>query len=102
MNFYRRLTASFWYKGVEYPLYPLYIDENDDVIEVVSPARHPDIVRGCIGDLVTIGVNGVDSDNKDNLPLLEDRHNNVLLGKIQVYSIKVDEAPNWKYIFLKD
>ena len=102
MSFYSRLDASFWCKNVEYPLYAINIDEYDDSIEVVSPARHPEIERGCVGNLILIGVDGRNIDFDKDGAELKDCYQNVLLGKIQVYSAKSEECPYWKYIFLKD
>ena len=102
MNFYRRITASFWYNREEYPLYPTSINEDDDSVEIITSARHPDIKRGCIGDLVLTGVNGKNASSEQNVPLLNDYCHNVLLSKIQVYSADPTEAPTWRYIFLKE
>lgn len=102
MNFYCRITASFWYNNEEYPLYSTSINEYDDSVEIITTARHPDIKRGCIGNLVLTGVNGANAKAEQNVPILNDYHYNILLSKIQVYSAEPDSPPAWKYIFLKE
>lgn len=101
MNCYRCLDASFWCKDTEYKLYPINIDEYDDYVEVVSYFRHPDVYRGCIGNLILIAVDGRDIEGND-MPTQRDCYQNMLLSKIQVYSANQEEAPTWKYTFLKD
>lgn len=100
MNFYHRLNASFWCKNVEYPLYAVGIEEDDDSVTVLSQVRHPEVERGCIGNLILTGVNGHNF-NGDEVEL-NDGHHNILLAKIQVYSADLEECPTWRYVFLKD
>lgn len=102
MNVYRRLDASFWCKNVEYPLYSFGFDERDDSIDVIAYARHPELERGCIGNLIIKAVGGHEIETSEDVPNQEDCYRNVLLGRIQVYSAEPEEAPSWKYTFLKD
>lgn len=103
MNYYRCLNASFWCKGIEYELYPITIDEYDDSVEVVSYFRDSDVYRGCIGDLILTAIDGRDIEGEKAMSSQRDRHQNMLLSKIQVYSANNEkEAPIWKYTFLKD
>lgn len=102
MNAYLKLDASFWCKDTEYPLYPIWVDESDDSIEIVTSLRHPDVRRGCIGNLILTAVEGRELDTFEEVSNQRDCYDNVLLGKIQVWLTSYDEAPSWKYIFLKD
>jgi hypothetical protein len=103
MNCYRYLDASFWCKDTEYELHPIEIDEYDDYIEIVSYLRDPDVYRGCIGNLILTAIDGRDIEGEEVASTQRDCYRNVLLSKIQVYSAKNrEEAPTWKYTFLKD
>ena len=52
MRFYRYLNVSFWYENKEYNLFPEDIYEDDFEVTVITKARHPDLKRGCIGNLI--------------------------------------------------
>ena len=102
MNCYRCLDALFWCKDTAYNLYPIDINEDDDCIEIISYFRDSDVYRGCIGKLIITAVDGRDIEGND-MPTQRDCYQNMLLSKIQVYSAKnQQEAPTWKYTFLKD
>lgn len=101
MHCYGFLDASFWYKDTEYKLYAIKIEEYDDSIEIISYLRHPDVCRGCIGNLILTASDGRNI-HGDNKPNQNDCYHNMLLSKIQVDSASNQEAPTWKYTFLKE
>ncbi len=101
MNVYSRLDASFWCENKEYKLHPIGIDDCIDCVEVITAFRHPDIKRGCIGNLILYADKGIDWDGGD-APTQEDCICEVLLRSVTVWSADEGESVYWKYIFLKD
>ncbi len=102
MNVYKYLDASFWYENKEYKLNPISSEDYDDYVEVISYFRHPDIKRGCIGNLFLNSKQGFDIETYDAVPDQEDCYADVLLQKIMIESANRDEAVVYKYTFLKD
>jgi hypothetical protein len=102
MNVYNRLGISFIYDGIEYELYPIDVDDYDDTIEIITYFRHPNIKRGCVGDLDLRSGKGFEvgtaSDASDQI----DTYENVLLKNILIWSNNEGEAVEYKYTFLKD
>ena len=101
MYIYSRLDISFWYENKEYKLHPIGMDDYGDYIEVITCFRHPDIKRGCIGNLILYMDKGVNWDGND-APVQEDCIDEVLLRSITVWSADEGEPIYWKYIFLKN
>ena len=101
MNVYGRLDISFWYKNKEYKLHPISADEYDDSIEIVTSLRHPDIERGCIGNVVLYTDKGRDLFGNE-APAQEDFIQDALLRNIILYSANEGEPICWKYTFLKN
>lgn len=101
MNVYRGLDVSFWYENKEYKLHPVSIDDYGDEVEIITFFRHPDIKRGCIGNLILYTDKGFNLDGEDT-QAQEDCINEVLLRNITVWSANEDEPIHWKYIFLKN
>ena len=103
MRFYRRLNVSFWYENKEYDLFPVDIDEDDFEVSIVTQARHPDLKRGCVGNLIYTSSGGMQAytydDVKENQ---EDCLSEVLLKNIQVWDVSDDGVPTWKYVFEKE
>ena len=103
MRFYRWLNVSFWYENKEYALFPIDIEEDDFEVSVITQARHPNLKRGCVGNLIYTCNGGVKAetyeDVKDNQ---QDCLTDVLLKKIQVWDISEDGVPTWKYVFEKE
>lgn len=102
MNAYLNLNISFWYKDTEYKLYNESVDDYDDSIIIITSFRHPDIIRGCIGNLVLNSTKGTTLPNYKDAPDQQDCYKNVLLSKIQVESAELDGCVRWKYTFMKE
>lgn len=102
MNGYLNLSISFWYKDTEYKLYNESVNDYNDSIEIITSFRHPDIQRGCIGNLVLNSIQGTTVPNCEDAPDQTDCYKNVLLSKIQVESADRDSCVRWKYIFMKE
>ena len=77
-------------------LYSICIDENSDSIEIITNVRQPALKRGSVGDLIFIFKNPLDGTE------IRDVHKDVLLQRIEVWSENVDEATEWRYVFLKN
>lgn len=101
MYIYSRLDISFWCKNKEYKIHPISVDDYGDYVEIITCFRHPDIIRGCVGNLIFCADKGVDWDGMD-VPAQEDCIDEVLLRNITIYSANEGEPIYWKYIFLKD
>ena len=84
-----------------YELYPSYIDEYDDSIEVRTGIYNNELHRGWRGDLVYYGI-GVNIQN-ENEKANTNRHTfkDVLLQNITIWSCEPDNYIMWKYKFLK-
>lgn len=102
MNAYKYLDASFWYENKEYKLNPINIEDYDDTVEVISYLRHPNLKRGCIGNLFLNSKKGFDVETYEDALDQEDWYSDVLLQKIMIDSAGCDQAVAYKYIFLKD
>lgn len=102
MNAYKYLDASFWCENKEYKLNPISSEDYDNYVEIVTYFRHPNIKRGCIGNLFMISRGGFDVKTYDTVSDQEDCYSDVLLHKIMIESANRDEAVTYKYIFLKD
>jgi hypothetical protein len=103
MRFYRYLNVSFWYENKEYTLFPVDIDEDDFEVSIVTQARHPDLKRGCIGNLIYTSSGGIKPFDGEKIEGdQQDYLHNVLLKKIQVWDIDEHNMPTWKYVFEKE
>ncbi len=102
MRFYRRLNVSFWYENKEYDLFPVDIDEDDFEVSMVTQARHPNLKRGCVGNLIYTCSDGIKAYTYEDAEGDCDCLHNVLLKKIQVWDINEDGLPTWKYVFDKE
>lgn len=102
MNAYKYLDVSFWYENKEYKLNPISIEDYDDYVEITTYFRHPNIKRGCIGNLLLNSKKGFDLETYEVVPDQEDCYSDVLLQKVMIESANRDEAVVYKYIFLKD
>lgn len=103
MRIYRYLDISFWCENKEYDLIPQDIDEDDFEVTIITPARHPNLKRGCVGNLIYNCHKGVDiKTGSDAEGEQQDCLNDVLLKKIQVYDFNEDSVPIWKYVFEKE
>lgn len=80
----------------ELNLYSISIDEDSDSIKINTNVRQPALKRGSIGDLVLVSKTPLDDTE------IRDIHKDVLLQRIEVWSENVDEATEWRYVFLKD
>lgn len=101
MRFYRRLNVSFWYENKEYELFPVDIYEDDFEVSITTMARHPNLKRGCVGNLIYTCKDGMKAYTYENTDDDFDCLHNVLLKKIQVCEIDSDGMPTWKYVFEK-
>lgn len=102
MRFYRYLNVSFWYENKEYVLFPEDIDEDDFEVTVVTKARHPNLKRGCVGNLIYTCSGGMKAQTGEEVDGQQDCLDDVLLKKIQVWDIDEDGIPTWKYVFDKE
>ena len=82
--------------GTELNLYSISIDEDSDSIKIITDVRHPALKRGSIGDLIFVSKTPLDGTE------IKDIHKDMLLQRIEVWSENVDEATEWRYIFLKN
>lgn len=82
--------------GEELNLYSISIDEDSDSINIITNVRQPALKRGSIGDLIFVSKTPLDGME------IRDVHKDVLLQRIEVWSENVDEATEWRYVFLKD
>ena len=82
--------------GEELNLYSISIDEDSDSININTQIRQPALKRGSIGDLIFVSKTPLDDTE------IEDVHKDMLLQRIEVWSENVDEATEWRYIFLKN
>ena len=80
----------------ELNLYSINIDEDSDSIKIITNIRQPALKRGNVGDLVLVSKTLLDDTE------IRDVHKDVLLQRIEVWSENVDEATEWRYVFLKD
>ena len=82
--------------GEELNLYSIIIDEESDSININTQIRQPALKRGSIGDLIFVSKTPLDGTE------IKDIHKDMLLQRIEVWSENVDEATEWRYIFLKN
>ena len=82
--------------GEELNLYSISIDEDSDSININTQVRQPALKRGSVGNLVLVSKTPLDDTE------IRDIHKDVLLQRIEVWSENVDEATEWRYVFLKD
>ena len=82
--------------GEELNLYSISIDEDSDSININTQIRQPALKRGSIGDLIFVSKTPLDGTE------IKDIHKDMLLQRIEVWSENVDEATEWRYIFLKN
>ena len=80
----------------ELNLYSISIDEDSDSININTQIRQPALKRGSIGDLIFVSKTPLDGTE------IKDIHKDMLLQRIEVWSENVDEATEWRYIFLKN
>ena len=82
-------------------LYPSYIDEYDDSIEVRTPVYNNELHRGWVGDLeyYGVGVNILNENEKVNT----NKHTfkDALLQNVTIWNCEPDNCIMWKYKFLK-
>lgn len=102
MRFYRYLNVSFLYENKEYELFPEEIDEDDFEVTVVTKARHPNLKRGCVGNLIYTCCGGTNVRTGEDVDGDFDCLNNMLLKKIQVWDTDENGVPTWKYVFDKE
>lgn len=102
MRFYKRVNVSFWCENKEYALFPQNIEENDCEVTVISIARHPNLKRGCVGNLIYTYGGGMKAYTGEDVEDEQDCLHNVLLKKIQVWNVDEDGLPTWKYVFDKE
>lgn len=84
-----------------YELFPSYIDEYDDSIEIRTGVYNNELRRGWIGDLTYYGV-GVNIQN-ENEKANTNKHafKDVILQNITIWTCEPDSCIMWKYKFLK-
>ena len=80
----------------ELNLYSISIDEDSDSIKINTNIRQPALKRGSVGDLVLVSKTPLDDTE------IRDVHKGVLLQRIEVWSERVDEVTEWRYVFLKN
>ena len=80
----------------ELNLYSISIDEDSDSININTQVRQPALKRGSVGDLIFISKVPLDGTE------IRDVHKDVLLQRIEVWSEEIDEATEWRYVFLKN
>lgn len=82
-------------------LFPLYIDECDDSIEVRTGIYNNELRRGWMGDLTYYGV-GFNIQN-ENEKVNTNRHTfkDVILQNVAIWQCESDSYVMWKYTFLK-
>lgn len=83
-------------EGNEFNLYSTTVYEDCDSFEIITQIRQPELKRGCVGDLIIVHKNPLDEKH------IEDRHKDMLLRRIEVWSNDPDAAVEWQYIFLKN
>ena len=82
--------------GEELNLYSISIDEDSDSININTQVRQPALKRGSVGDLIFVFKTPLDGTE------IRDVHKDVLLQRIEVWSEEIDEATEWRYVFLKN
>ena len=90
------INAMFKDGSDEFNLYSISVDEDSDSINVNTNIRQPALKRGSVGDLIFISKTPLDDTE------IRDVHKDVLLQRIEVWSENVDEATEWRYVFLKN
>ena len=90
------INAMFKDGSDEFNLYSISVDEDSDSINVNTNIRQPALKRGSVGDLIFISKTPLDDTE------IRDIHKDVLLQRIEVWSENVDEATEWRYVFLKN
>ena len=90
------INAIFINGSDELNLHSISIDEDSDSIKIVTNIRHPALKRGSVGDLIFVSKTPLDDTE------IRDIHKDVLLQRVEVWSENVDEATEWRYVFLKD
>ena len=90
------INAMFTNGSDELNLYSTSIDEDSDSIKIITNVRQPALKRGSVGDLIFVSKATVDGTE------IRDTHKDMLLQRIEVWSEEIDEATEWRYVFLKD
>lgn len=102
MNVYGKIDISFWCNSKEYRLFPTFVDEYEDSIEIVSGFIDENLHRGCIGELFITTFKGIAMPDNGDAPDHICKYDNILLRNILIYSTNLDEPILFKYVFLKD
>ena len=82
--------------GTELNLYSISIDEDSDSIKIITDVRQPALKRGSIGDLIFVSKAPLDETE------IRDVHKDMLLQCIEVWSERIGDLTEWRYVFLKD
>ena len=90
------INAMFTNGSDELNLYSTSIDEDSDSIKIITNIRQSALKRGSVGDLIFVFKTPLDGTE------IRDVHKDVLLQRIEVWSEEMDEATEWRYVFLKN
>lgn len=90
------INAMFTNGSDELNLYSISIDEDSDSIKIITNIRQSALKRGSVGDLIFVFKTPLDGTE------IRDVHKDVLLQRIEVWSEEMDEATEWRYVFLKN
>ena len=90
------INAMFTNGSDELNLYSISIDEDSDSIKIITNIRQPALKRCSVGDLIFVFKTPLDGTE------IRDVHKDVLLQRIEVWSEEIDEATEWRYVFLKN
>ena len=90
------INAMFTNGSDELNLYSISIDEDSDSIKIITNIRQSALKRGSVGDLIFVFKTPLDGTE------IRDVHKDVLLQRIEVWSEEIDEATEWRYVFLKN
>ena len=75
--------------------------ESMDEIEITTPVYNDALKRGWIGDISFHTHNTIDIVTGDKQQSIYDKHRDVLLASVRIWSADSESVVTWKYRFLK-
>ena len=84
-----------------YELFPSYIDEYDDSIEIRTGVYNNELHRGWVGDLTYYGVGSTIQNENEKANTNRHTFKDVILQNITIWQCEPDSCVMWKYTFLK-
>ena len=84
-----------------YELFPSYIDEYDDSIEIITEFYNNKLCRGWIGDLTYYGIGYTIQNENEKANTNRHMFKDVILQNVTIWKCEPDSYVMWKYRFLK-